>query len=343
MNVSSPEFVFVGIFFLGFGGPIFAAKVWTHYRLKKGRLALKNRKLADESPVTPFDPKPEPAPGIVLRRFNLPQRSYLRRQGRWANLGYVVGSWVLFVMFCENLPPQMADSSGLALTLPQRVWYAYLRVGFVFDLCICGVAAALFAVSAIQRRSSIDLKSLRMRPLTLRFLFWSRTGLLLAALLAAIATAALGFFLLMLIFYGPVWNHVPGAVAGQGITEQQAHYVISTLQTSPMRLVLSLLTTSTLIFSLVAVIRSLPWSFTPRSQSTLATTLLVLYWTIGSMLLVLFPIWGTESLQVARVLFLYNDKDVGPAPSYAYALIPIAIAAALLRLAQFIDGRREAP
>lgn len=341
MNTSSPTVLFLAIFFLGIGGPILLLKFWGAHGLKKNRLALNSSKLANEPTLGPFDPKPEAPPGILLRRFNFPQRIYLRSQRRIWLLGYVLCSWVLFVMFCENLPPQIADSHGLPLTLAQSVWYAYLRVGFGFDLIICGFAATLFAAGAIQRKSSMELKSLRTRPLTLRFLFWSRTGLALTSLLAAIGTAALGFFLLLLTFYGPVWNHLQNAISFQGITEQHAHYVISTLQTSPLRLVLSLLTTSLLIFSIVVAIRSLPWSFTPCSNSTLGTVLVFLYWMAGFILLVFLVLWGNESLQLARVLFLYNHKNVEPAPPYAYALLPTVIAAALLRLAQLFSARKE--
>jgi hypothetical protein len=339
MTVPSGVSVFYEIFFFGLGGPIVAIRVWTYYRLKKGRRALKNGKLTGEPPVPRFDPKPEPAPGTLLRHFNSPQRSYLRGQGRWGRLEYLVGSWVLFVMFCENLPPQMADSYDMALSLPQSVWYTYLHVGFSFGLTMCGFAAAVFAAVAVRRKSR-RLEFERTRPLTLRFLFWSRTGLALAALLAAIATAALGFFLLLRIFYGPVWNHVPSTIAAPGITWQQAQHVISTLQTSPLPLVLSHLTTSTLIFSLVVAVRSLPWGFTPSSNSKFATTLVVVYWTSGAILLIFFVLWGTGSLQPARVLFLYNHRDVGP-PPYACALIPIMIAAVLLTLAQFSYARNE--
>lgn len=331
---------FLGIFFLGIGVPILAIKVWTHYRLKKGRLALKNGKLASEPP---FDPKPEPASGILLGRFNLPQRSYLRRQGRIGRSGYIAGSWVLFVLFCESLPPQMADSYDSALSVPQSVWYLNLRSGFGFDLFICCVAAALLACAAIQRKSSIELRSLRTRPLTLRFLFWARTGWALATLLASIATAAVGFLLLLLIFYGPVWNHVPSAISAPGITEQEAHDLISTLQTTPVRPILSWLTTSTLIFSLIVAVRSLPWGPVRKSNSTFATMRAALYWTIGFMVLLFFLAWTPPSLEfVRRILFLYNHHDGGP-PPYACSLIPIVIAAALLRFGQFCYARKEIP
>jgi hypothetical protein len=164
--------------------------------------------------------------------------------------------------------------------------------------------------------------------------------LALTSLLAAIVTAVLGFFLLLLIFYGLVWNHLENAISFHGITEQAAHHLISTLQTSPLRLVLSLLTTSMLIFTLVVAMGSLPGSFTPRSNSKLATMLVVLYWMAGVILLFYFVLQRAESLQLARVLFLYNDRDSGP-PPYAYALIPTVIAAALLRLAQLFSARKE--
>jgi hypothetical protein len=334
MNLSSPVLAFLAIFFLGTGGPIFAVKIWTHYRLKKGRLALKN----GEPPATPFEPKPEPAPGIFLRRFNPPQRVYLRRQRRIWLLGYILCSWILFVTFSVSLPPQMADNGGFALSLPQSVWYTCVRVGFGVDVTFCSLSAVLFGGIAVQRKT-VAVRFMRTRPVTLRLIFWGRTGLALTNLLAGITTAALGFFLLLLIFYGPVWNHVPSAISAQEITEQQADYVISALQTSPARLVLSLLTTSTLVFSLVVLLRSLPWSPLPNPNSIAGITLFSCLYAVAFSLMWVFLL----SPPFARVLFFYNYKDVGPPPSYAYALIAITIAAALLRRAEFFNARNEVP
>jgi len=47
----------------------------------------------------------------------------------------------------------------------------------------------------------------------------------------------------------------------------------------------------------------------------------------------------THSTRLKRTLFEYNNA--GPPASYAYALLLLAVAAALLRLAQFLNERRE--
>jgi hypothetical protein len=155
----------------------------------------------------------------------------------------------------------------------------------------------------------------------------------LTSLLTAIATAVLGLFLMLRMSYGSVWSQGPGVIDAPDIAKQ-AH-LVSTLQTSPLRSFLPLLTTTTLAFSLVVAVYSLYWRFITNSTSKFTFFVPWLLW--GSFFFVLID--GTHSIRFARIPFQYNNA--GPLASYAYALIPIMIAAALLRLAQFFNERRE--
>jgi hypothetical protein len=94
-----------------------------------------------------------------------------------------------------------------------------------------------------------------------------------------------------------------------------------------------------LVFSFAVAIGGLLWRFIPNSNSKLASVVrnfLFAWFFVQLMRLASSVIQGTSSIPLAKILF-----PAGPPPSYAYALIPIAIAAALLRLAQFFNGRKE--
>ncbi len=171
-----------------------------------------------------------------------------------------------------------------------------------WNLGWCAFLAFIFAQASVEQKV-LELRFIRTRPLALCFLFWSRTGVALTSLLTAIATAVLGLPL--------------------------------KLQTYPLQQFLPLLTTATLVFSLVVAVDSLYWRLLTNSTSKFASFFPSLLW---------FPFFyalipGISSIRFARILFIYNNA--GPPASYAYALVPIAIAAALLRLAQFLDERRE--
>ncbi len=305
--------------------------LWIAFRLKK-KLASSKR-----------SGKPFAAPGIVLRHFNSPQRAYLLQQHWWL-AGYFLCLWLALVGFNCALPfgQEKLNSYGFALSLPQYLWYAYLRSGFFWSLGLSGLLAAGFARVSVQQRG-IEPRFIRTRPLTRRCIFWSRTGIALASLLAAIATAAVGSFLLLVKEYGPVWNQGLSIIDFPGITEQQAHILISTLRTSPLRPFLSLLTTTALVFSLGVAIGGPLWGLKPNSTSKAAEflrRLLFSYLLTGIFGLAFFAFRGRLSFRIVGILFQYNT--VGPPPSYAWALIPMFISAALLKLAQCLDGRREA-
>jgi hypothetical protein len=266
-------------------------------------------------PPVPFDPEPVARPGIFLHHLNSPQRAYLRQQRRWI-AGYIFCSWLSLVVFIIGL------SGG------REELNSYWNLGW------CALLAFSFADTSVEQKA-LELRFIRTRPLTLRFLFWSRTGVALTSLLTAIATAVLGLFLMLRMSYGSVWSQGPGVIDAPDIAKQ-AH-LVSTLQTSPLRSFLPLLTTTTLAFSLVVAVYSLYWRFITNSTSKFTFFVRWLFWASFVWLFWLNP--GTYSIRFKRILFQYNNA--GPPASYAYALILIMIATALLRLAQFFNERRE--
>ena len=162
----------------------------------------------------------------------------------------------------------------------------------------------------------------------------------LTSLLTAIATAVLGLFLMLRMSYGSVWSQGPSVIDAPDIPKQ-AYILISTLQTSPLQPLLSLLTTTALFFSLVVAVNKLHWRLIINSSSKFARIVRYLIPPPGYFLWSsLFVVPGIYSSRFARILFQYNNAGP-PAATYAHALILLAVAAALLRLVQFLDGRKE--
>jgi hypothetical protein len=237
------------------------------------------KELADyEQPTVSLDPKPEAPPGFFLRHFNSPQRAYLRQQRGWI-AAYIFCSWLLLVFFRRG------------------------ELNSDWNLGWCAFVAFIFAQTSVEPQV-LELRFIRTRPLTLCFLFWSRTGAALTSLLAAIATAVLELFL--------------------------------KLRPSPLPPFLPLLTTTTLVFSLGVAIDNLYWRLISNSTSKFASLFRSLLWFPFFYLL----IHGISSIRFASILFRYNNA--GSPASYAYALVLLAITAALLKLAQFVNERREA-
>jgi len=347
--------------------PIFIFIIVSNLKVRR-----KNRQqeLEGDVPPPPFEPASEPPPGIFLRRFNQAQRVYLRAQRATARFGGLYAAWIFFVLLSCGLLPQSVDRYGIDQSLPQRVWFSYLS-DFATVGGVCGIIALVTSFIALSNLVSTSSASfIRTRPLTLRFLFWARVGPALASLLAALIIAAACSLLLLLALYGPVWKHlfensnsVPVALAPpvQHIAHSnfasvilstsvqhagtkmvflgshghiQAMHLVASLQTSPLRLFLSAITTTLLIFSIVAVLITLPGHF---QRIKLITVMFV--WCLVLFFEASVMIGGLTSPRLARTLFLYASP--GSPPPYAFALIPLLLSIAFLCLAQFQATRLE--
>jgi hypothetical protein len=283
---------------------------------KRSRMSF--LRLADyERPTVSLDPKPEARPGIFLRHFNSPQRAYLRQQ-RWWIAGYIFCSWLSLVIFILGLGGGREELNS------------HWNLGW------CALLAFIFAGASVEREV-LEGRFIRTRPLTRCFAFWSSTGVVLTSLLTAIATTVLGLFLMLRMSYGPVWSQGPSAIDPPDIAKQA--YLISTLRTSPLPPFLPLLTTTTLVFGLVVAVGSLYLRLITHSTSKSALFVRRFFWPSFLFVFLYVFINGPYSNGFKRILFEYNNA--GPPASYAYALVLLAIAAALLKLAEFVNERRE--
>jgi hypothetical protein len=324
----------------------------------KVRRRNRQQELEGEVPPSPFEPAPEPPPGIFLRRFTPAQRSYLREQRAIARIGGLYAAWIFFLLFSSGLSPEFIDQYGGDQSLPQRVWFSYLfHFGMAGGLCFMATLLASF-VALSNLVSTPEASFIRTRPLTIRFLFWARAGSALGTLLAALITASACSFLLLLALHGPVWKHLldnpnPVSVA-LGASAQhsdtrivflskqghiQAMHLVASLRTSPLRLLLSAITTMLLTFSFVSVVITLPI----RSQriKLLMGIFIWCFWIVYEAFGVVggFISPRLASPGLARILFSYSNP--GPPPPYAFALVPLLLATVFLCLAQFQTSRLE--
>jgi hypothetical protein len=200
-------------------------------RGKRGRGVRENRA------NIPFERKAEPAPSFLLRRFTGPQRTYLRQQLTPAITGYMLCAYLVFVAVSVGLLAR--NQSYAATSLAPRVWSSYVDVltnaGYLS--VIAALLTAMTVVAYLKTPSSAVF--MRTRPLSHRFLFWGRTSFALAGILAAMLTAILTSMLLLSFIYGPVWKAALGWLA------------------SIVRLSLSLLTTTALVFSIFVALSCL--------------------------------------------------------------------------------------
>jgi hypothetical protein len=329
-------------------GPFVLLVIYQRIRLVYRRRA--NRALEESGRELPvlFEPKDEPAPGFLLRRFTLPQRTYIREQYGIARVGYTLCAWVIFVFLSSSLLPQQVERFDAEFSHPQRIWFSYLHGFGPMIIVIVSFSLMASIVTTTYLQSPQQGPYIRTRPLTRKFLFWARSGSALATLLAAILSAILGSFLLLFIVDGPVWTSLADRTwrgsAAFGNSQQTHHlyHVVLLVLTSMPRMTISLLTTAALIFSFFAVLNSLSKS-TVRNSYFLGLPIAIYVGVIESQRftgsLARHHALGLVIAHLKEVLFLYFS--LGPPPRWFYALVPIFLSVVFLWLAQIFCARKE--
>jgi len=305
------------------------------------KIARAKRKGTDGDPlvVPDFEPKPEAVPGFFLSYFSVPQRAYLRQQIALGRAFYYIVAYLFVVVFTSGLLPSSVDRYGPEQPLAQRVWYSYLEHITLGELALDAmmVMAAMIAVYALTTGAQAVFN--RTRPLTHRFLFWARILSAIATILASLATALAVSFVLLLLFYGPVWLHLLDTLApGTVLSHRQEMHLIQSLQTSVPRLFLSLATMALLIFS-AGVLLLILGSWFPNKRT--GRGMAVIFGLAGGIAFVHFVhvVRGPLALLLSRVFFLY--MDLGPPPRYGYVLVPVLASTVLLFIAQRLIRRVE--
>jgi hypothetical protein len=298
---------------------------------------LRKRATEEDSAATrPFDPKPEPVPGLLLRRFSQPERTYLRQQVGAAKVGFGIVAWCVAVLTSSTLLPGGADNPyGWYAGDAALLWNGYLNSAFLLNpvAVIFGLITAMTAGFGLSATGPGMMN--RTRPLTRRLLYWGRVGPALLTLLAAYATGIAVSLALLLALHGPVWRHLN--VNGQelAMTLKQMRRLGWIMHVSLPRLLVSVATTSGMIFSTFLLLQQLPFG---RVRVHMPKVVPLLF---GLSFYVLFSqlLRGVAS-RVSGVFFLYGMLAKSP-PPWTGALVPISITAAFLCIAQVLNRRSE--
>jgi len=263
-----------------------------------------------------FDPPAEVTPNVLMRRFTLPQRTYLRQQHVLALTCSVLFAYILFVLASTGLLPehiQMYASGGPS----QRIWKSYLDVITATGHLSLAFAflSGLLAVSYLKTPASAVF--LRTRPLSRKFLFWGRISFAFASLQTGTLTGIIASILLLFVVYGPVWRVAYGPPA------------------SVFRLGLSMLTTTALAFSITVFCSCLSRRDRLRGRLKFLPVLLGAMVGLNAIRVSHFPL----ATRVPEILFLFPAQaSTGP---LAFALVPILCAVALLWIAQHLSTHFE--
>jgi hypothetical protein len=357
--MSSETLILLAEFFV----PLIALVIYARWKVTRDKRAKEGL------PTPPFAPEPEPTPNAFLRRFTLPQRTWIRQQIAYANIFFRIGVWIYTIAFTACLLPGFINRYGTQLTRPQRVWNSFLRgiTDLSTPMSIIMVLAAFVAVAALAAQPQASIT--RTRPLSLPFLFWTRILAAIATILASLTTAMTLCFALLLVFYGPVWRHLsppsaplspptavylgtlnpalsPSPLPRPPVVNLGTPYDTSSppvpsrtvIRASAPRLFLSLASTSLLTFSFVVMACCLHFRFHRPSSSPGTVTwigILIAIFFLNSMHHRAFDFLSRP----ARILFLYSS--LGPPPPYAFLAVPLCASAALLFLAAFFHSRLE--
>jgi hypothetical protein len=302
--------------------------------LQKRRLAAEENRESEP----PFASVDLPAPGFLLRRFNHEERNYLLRSKKTLLVFFAMLCWVLTVSFCGGLLPSAIEHNNYyGFNGALKIWSSYLDQFVSMSFIFYGMIPMIVgAVSVVDIAVIAQARFPRSRPLSRRFLFWSRVLPVLGACISGFVLAALLSLLVLRVSYGPVYSHLHDAAVAQPNTADPScgcDGKADLFATSLPRLFLSQATTALVGFSLAVAVMMLPFQFQRRP----ILGFLVMACVIGYQYLFFYISFFATS--IGRYIFLYTQT--GPPPPYAYALIPILLSTALLLLASKFSNRLE--
>jgi hypothetical protein len=334
MNLTAPELMITGCFM-----PFLVLIVYGQIKLKRQAAELE-RNGGVEPPYAPVEPS---APGWLLRRFHVSERTQLRRMKNlpWTILGMF--AWVLSFAMTGGLLPSAIAKIDLGQGVATNIWHSYLTQGLLASTPMCTIFTMMGAgLAMLELATAASGQFVRTRPLSRRFLYWSRVLPTLTAMIGGFVLAAALSWVLLLACYGPVYRYLDSdslLAAASFHDNHLAHLgrlgeAWRTHLTSAPRLLLSLLTTMLMEFGFVVALLLQPIRML-RSKVVGG----VLIWLGFIFFAILTPTINVISPRYARFFFLYNR--LGPPPGYGHALVPVTVAIVFLVLASFFHERLE--
>ena len=304
-----------------------------------GRMTRRKRLAKRDAPELPLGASPAKAlERFVAQWFNTftaPEQAYLAEQLRRLPIYGLIATYLLTCFFTSGLLPWSVNRFGSSQPFAQRVWYSFLQdFTFALPVWFLGFLSSIIVTTKLTHGSSAILY--RTRPLSLRYLYWARLVPKLITLIGSLLLSIGLAFACLLAVYGPVWRHLAGGPFH--LSSTQLGHLIAIMRTSPPRLLLSVLTTTILIFSLILAASLQP--FATRPAGPFATS--VVGFTLAGMLILQGA--GTFSRlafpgRLSRFLFFY--PALGSPPPLISSLVPVTLSVALLSLGGWFYARRD--
>ncbi len=307
-----------------------------------GRIKLKRQlaKTNAEGYAEPaFASEPSPAPrGLtalgsrLFPNFNAAQQAYLQFHLNQVRTFFLCGVYAVTCVATGGLFPNDSNTFGSDHQSPLYVWLNFLQ-GWSLDSIFLSIVAigAAFVLSTLFAQGE-GSRFYRTRPLSLSFLFWSRTTIATFTLCASLIAGFALSFLLLIMTHGLVWRPLTKTIgltfvhgAMQINLGARPGAVFRGLMSSPFRLALCSILGAIVVYALSLMFFLLP---VIRLKTKIAIGFGVLLFGV-----MMVQVLIRSSLHhFARLLFLY--PSLGPPPPYIFAVVPLAFIAAFLYLAR---------
>lgn len=326
---------------MGFAGPLALHIAWRMLKAKRKGIVAGQIQQSGEFVGE------DPASGWLLRRFKPAERSALRGQLKGYRIGTLVFAWVVFVFASANLLPSAwihahcEPQTQDAVSVATSAWYSVLN-GFANGLgALNGSIAVGFGLVSLKGIVTVPTARYeRTRPVSKRFLFWSR---ILPAVICVLSGYTLGMMLTLLTAvacYGPPpslavwqgsplsgWEHLVIAIHYRGMSDFDRYVLL--LQTSVPKLMVSVVTGALLGVSVMAAVVVQPVRWLRNA------------WGAGAAFIsyVALAIFMTSRSELATMLFAY--RRLGTPPAWGWAIVPLGIETAMLVLGSLFNERLE--
>jgi hypothetical protein len=325
----------------GFAGPLVLLIAWGMLKAKRKGIVAGQIQQSGEFVGE------ELASGWLLRHFKPSERSALRAQLNGYRIGTLVFAWAVFVLTSANLLPDAwihahcEPQTQAAVSVATSAWYSLLNELADSLVVLNGSIAFAFALVPLKGIvAAATARYQRTRPVSKRFLFWSR---MLPAVVCLLSGYTLGMLLTLLTavaFYGLPpsvavwqglslvgWQHWQIAIQYRGMSDFDRYVLL--LQTSVPKLMVSVVTGAMLEVGVMAAVVVQPVRWLRNA------------WGAGAAFIsyVALVIFMTSRSELATVLFVY--RQLGTPPAWGWAIVPLGIAAAMLVLGSLFNDRLE--
>lgn len=327
--------IFNYAFILEAFGPFLLLMIYGSIKLKRQRAKINAEGYAE--PTFASDPSPAPRGLTALGprlfpRLNAPQQAYLEFHLKQVRMFFLCGVYAVTSVATSGLFPNDSNTFGSDHQSPLYVWLNFLQGWSLDSIFLSIVAIGAAFVLAMQFAQGESSRFYRTRPLSLSFLFWTRTTIATLTLCASLIAGFVLSFLMLIATHGLVWRPLTktiGLTIVHGVMRinlgATPGAVFRGLVSSPFRLALCNILGAIVVYALSFTFFLLP---AVRLKTKIAVGFGVLIFGVMAAQMLI----RSSLYHFARLLFLY--PRLGPPPPYIFAVVPLALIAAFLYLAR---------